>query len=89
MMTSYSSLDTAIEALKNGAVDYVIKPFHNDALLFAIERALNERRMQRENALLRRSLLKSRASAEIIGSSAGIKRVYELSTKLRRPMRTC
>src|SRR5678815_2743321 len=82
IMTSYSSLDTAIEALKNGAVDYVIKPFHNDALLFAIERALNERRMQRENALLRRSLLKSRASAEIIGSSAGIKRVYELIDKV-------
>jgi len=82
MMTSYSSLDTAIEALKNGAVDYVIKPFHNDALLFAIERALNERRMQRENALLRRSLLKSRAGAEIIGRSAGIKRVYELIDKV-------
>ena len=54
LMTSYSSLDTAIEALRNGAVDYVIKPFHNDALLFAIERALNERRMQRENAVLKR-----------------------------------
>ena len=82
MMTSYSSLDTAIAALKNGAVDYVIKPFHNDALLFAIERALNERRMQRENALLRRSLSKSRANAEIIGHGAGIKRVFELIAKV-------
>ncbi len=82
MMTSYSSLDTAIAALKNGAVDYVIKPFHNDALLFAIERALNERRMQRENALLRRSLTKSRANAEIIGHDAGIKRVFELIAKV-------
>src|SRR3954469_2937957 len=78
MMTSYSSLNTAIEALRNGAVDYVIKPFHNDALLFAIERALNERRMQRENALLKRSLNKSRASDEIIGRGPGIKRVFEL-----------
>ncbi|MDB5808737.1 MAG: Two-component response regulator CbrB [Betaproteobacteria bacterium] len=82
MMTSYSSLDTAIEALRNGAVDYVIKPFHNDALLFAIERALNERRMQRENALLRRSLDKSSANAQIIGQSAGIKRVFELVDKV-------
>jgi DNA-binding NtrC family response regulator len=82
MMTSYSSLDTAIDALKSGAVDYVIKPFHNDALLFAIERALNERRMQRENALLRRSLDNSRANAQIIGQSGGIKRVFELITKV-------
>jgi DNA-binding NtrC family response regulator len=82
MMTSYSSLDTAIEALRNGAVDYVIKPFHNDALLFAIERALNERRMQRENALLKRSLNKSRANDEIIGRGAGIRRVFELIDKV-------
>ncbi len=82
MMTSYSSLDTAIEALRTGAVDYVIKPFHNDALLFAIERALNERRLQRENALLKRSLNKARASAEIIGRGAGIKRVFELIDKV-------
>ncbi len=82
MMTSYSSLDTAIAALKNGAVDYVIKPFHNDALLFAIERALTARRMQRENALLRRSLETSQAGAQIIGHSAGIKRVFELIDKV-------
>lgn len=82
LMTSYSSLDTAIECLKNGAVDYVIKPFHNDAMLFAIERALNERRMQRENALLKRSLKKSHAGNQIIGHSAGIKRVFELIDKV-------
>ena len=82
LMTSYSSLDTAIEALKNGAVDYVIKPFHNDALLFAVERALNERRMQRENALLKRNLKNVYTSTRIIGESAGIKRVFELIGKV-------
>ncbi len=82
LMTSYSSLDTAIEALKNGAVDYVIKPFHNDALLFAIERALSVRRMQRENALLKRNLKNAHASMRIIGHSAGIKRVFELIDKV-------
>ena len=65
-MTSYSSLDTAIQgAVRNGAVDYVIKPFHNDALLFsAIERALNERRMQRENAVLKRTVKGSQAQPD-------------------------
>lgn len=82
LMTSYSSLDTAIEALKNGAVDYVIKPFHNDALLFAIERVFSVRRMQRENALLRRSLKNAGAGACMIGNCAGIRRVFELINKV-------
>ena len=82
LMTSYSSLETAIEALRNGAVDYIIKPFSNDALLFAVERALNERRMRRENTLLKRSLKKAYTSNQIIGASPGIKRVFELIEKV-------
>ena len=82
LMTSYSSLETAIDALRNGAVDYVIKPFHNDALVFAVERAINERRLQRENSLLKRNLLKAHSSNRIVGESPGIKRVYELIGKV-------
>ena len=82
LMTSYSSLDTALEALRNGAVDYVIKPFHNDALLFAVQRALNERRLQRENSRLNRNLLKAHAGRRIVGESAGIRRIYELIGKV-------
>ncbi len=82
LMTSYSSLETAIEALRIGAVDYIIKPFHNDALLFAVERALNERRLRRENTRLKRNLLKEHTSKRIIGDSAGIRRVYELIGKV-------
>ena len=52
-MTSYSSLESAIAALRAGAVDYIIKPFDNLEFLHAVERALNERRMSRENAALR------------------------------------
>jgi DNA-binding NtrC family response regulator len=82
LMTGYSSLATAIDALRNGAVDYVIKPFHNDALLFAIGRALNERRLRRENSLLKRNLFQARSSDRIIGDSAGIRRVCDLIAKV-------
>ena len=82
LMTGYSSLETALEALRNGAVDYIIKPFHNDALLFAVERALNERRLQRENSLLKRNLLKAHSSNRIVGESPGIKRVFDLIGKV-------
>lgn len=47
MITSYSSMESAIDALRAGANDYVIKPFNNDEFLRAIARALNDRRMVR------------------------------------------
>jgi DNA-binding NtrC family response regulator len=47
MITSYSSMESAIEALRAGANDYVIKPFNNDEFLHAIARALNDRRLVR------------------------------------------
>jgi DNA-binding NtrC family response regulator len=47
MITSYSSMESAIDALRAGANDYVIKPFNNDEFLHAIARALNERRLVR------------------------------------------
>jgi len=81
LMTSFSSIDTAINALRNGAVDYIIKPFSNDDFSHAIERALSERRIRRENALLKRSLKKN-IGAPIIGNSSGIRRVFNLIEKV-------
>ena len=77
MMTSYSSLESAIGALRAGAVDYIIKPFDNDELLHAVERALKERRMGRENATLRRTLSSAYASRPILGDSPGMKKALE------------
>ena len=51
VITSYSSMESAIGALRAGAVDYVIKPFRNEELLAAIARALNDRRLVRTRPL--------------------------------------
>ncbi len=78
IITSYSSVETAVEALRAGAVDYIIKPFANDELLHAVRRAIQERRMQRENALLKRTLRKEQLRHGLVGRSPGLERVLEL-----------
>ena len=77
LMTSYSSLESAIGALRAGAVDYIVKPFDNQEFLHAVERALNERRMSRENAALRRTLAGAYAQRPILGDSPGIEKALE------------
>ncbi len=77
LMTSYSSLENAIAALRAGAVDYIIKPFDNDEMLHAVKRALNERRMSRENAALRRTLASAYAQRPILGDSPGMRKALE------------
>ncbi len=82
MITSYSSMESAIAALRAGAVDYIIKPFDNDEFLHAVERALNERRITRENTILRRNLKNAYGARPIVGESPGIRRVMDLVQKV-------
>ena len=78
LMTSFSSVESAIEALRRGANDYIIKPFDNDDFLFSVERALGERRTRMENAALKRSLKKAFTQHTIIGESDGVKRLLAM-----------
>ncbi|MBI3370728.1 MAG: sigma-54-dependent Fis family transcriptional regulator [Betaproteobacteria bacterium] len=82
LMTSYSSIESAVAALRAGAVDYIIKPFDNTDFVHAVERALNERRISRENALLKKSLRSLYGVRQMIGESAGIRRVQSLMRKV-------
>ena len=81
MITSYSSLESAIGALRAGAVDYLIKPFDNDEFLHAVDRALNERRIKRENAILKRSLKAAYGQWPLVAESPAMRRVLELVRK--------
>jgi DNA-binding NtrC family response regulator len=82
MITSYSSMESAIAALRAGAVDYIIKPFQNDEFLHAVARALNERRITRENALLRRQLRSTFEARAVLGDSPELRRAGELARKV-------
>jgi DNA-binding NtrC family response regulator len=82
MITSYSSMESAIAALRAGAVDYIVKPFDNHEFLHSVERALKERRITRENVALRRNLKNAYDARPILGESAGMRRVLELVRKV-------
>ena len=82
LMTSFSSMESAIAALRLGASEYIIKPFNNDEFLHACNRALAERKLRQENAVLRRTLRKSRDRKPMVGEHPKICRVLEMVRKI-------
>jgi DNA-binding NtrC family response regulator len=82
IMTAYSSVDTAVAALRKGAYDYVTKPFVNDDLLQTIKNAVSHRRLFQENRLLRRELRKQYGFSEIVGTSDALQKVFDLVNKV-------
>jgi DNA-binding NtrC family response regulator len=56
MMTAYGTIETAEEALRKGAFDFITKPFRKEQILFTIEKALSWLRLQRENKNLKDKL---------------------------------
>ncbi|MBN2587041.1 MAG: sigma-54-dependent Fis family transcriptional regulator, partial [Candidatus Fermentibacteraceae bacterium] len=80
MMTAFSSVDSAVKAMRRGASDYLVKPFEVDQLLIAIEKALGEKELKRENLELRRKIREKYSAEAIIGKS---KPIVELLEKVR------
>jgi two-component system response regulator HydG len=70
IMTAYSSIETAVEALQQGAHDYLTKPLDFDKLRLTLERAMEHTRLKEENRLLRESLGKQFDRRNIIGKSS-------------------
>ena len=78
IMTAYSSVDSAVEALKTGAYDYLIKPLDFDVLKLTIERACEHAGLKAENKLLRARLNSGLDTADIIGKSRSMKALMEM-----------
>ncbi len=82
MMTAYASVETAVQALKAGAYDYIVKPFDPDELSHLIERAHEHRSLQSENLRLKRSLEAVATPLPIVGVSPAMRHVVELIRKV-------
>ena len=82
MITGYASVETAVEAMKLGAYDYVTKPFKVDDLQMTIQRALDFQCAVRENVYLKKELKERYKFENIIGTSAKMQQVYNLIAKV-------
>lgn len=84
VITAYAKVDNAVEAMKNGAFDYVTKPFKFDELLLTVQRALSYEQALAENEVLKSSLATHFHFDCLVGDSEPMLKVYHLIEKVAR-----
>ena len=84
MMTAYSTIESAVEAIKLGAFDYLAKPFQMQQLLFTVDKALETTKLRREVRELRRHLNEKFGTDSIIGSHPSMQELLELINQIAR-----
>ena len=81
MITAFGSTDTAVEAMKKGAIDYVVKPFQIDEMKIIIRNILEKKRLQQENTLLKQELFSLSGLDQIVGDSPTMIEVFKIIRK--------
>ncbi len=84
LVTAYATAETAIEAMKLGAYDYLTKPFKNEAITVVVEKAIEKGALVRENFLLRKQLDSQHQFEQIVGRSPAMRRVFEMIMRVAR-----
>jgi two-component system response regulator PilR (NtrC family) len=82
IITAFASADSAVEAMKQGAYDYLTKPFQVDEVQLIIRNALEKRRLTTEKMLLKREMASQSSFAQLVGQSEAIQRVFEVVRKV-------
>ncbi|TAJ09603.1 MAG: sigma-54-dependent Fis family transcriptional regulator [Nitrospirae bacterium] len=82
VITAFASTETAVEAMKRGAYDYLTKPFQVDEVQLIIRNALEKRRLSTENMLLKRELASQSSFAQIVGQSDAMQKVFDMVRKV-------
>lgn len=84
LLTAFGSVDTAIQAMKHGAFDYIPKPVNLDELVLTMKRAVEHRRLLEDNCSLQRAFRERPRAASLIGQSKKMVEVFKLVGKVSR-----
>ena len=84
LLTAYATVQTAVDAMKSGAFDYLQKPLDNDACRRVIERAVSHHMLNRENSYLRGQVPAEDALSDVVAESPAMKRAFELARRAAR-----
>jgi two-component system response regulator PilR (NtrC family) len=82
VVTAFGTADSAVEAMKQGAYDYLTKPFQVDEVQLIIRNALEKRRLSTENMLLKREIASQSSFAQIVGQSEAMQKVFDVVRKV-------
>jgi DNA-binding NtrC family response regulator len=82
MITAFGTIETAIEAIREGAFDYISKPFKLDEIKFTVRRALEQRRLLQENRFFRQELLNKYQFKNVIGRTPQMFQIYKTIAKV-------
>jgi len=82
LMTGFGSIDSAVEAMRSGAFDYITKPFEPDVVQLTVERALERRALEEENLRLRRAVDRTSSLGDLIGASPAMRDIFALVRKV-------
>src|SRR4030043_486448 len=82
MITGFSTVETAVEAMKLGAFDYIPKPFTPDEVSVVVKKALEKRNLMLENIYLRRELQEKYGFHNIVGKSKKMQEIYRIIAKV-------
>ncbi len=88
IMTAYATIETAVTAMKNGAYDYLVKPFDPEELTLMITKIVRQQEMLRENQLLRKALKKEHRFRDLVSESPAMQSVFELAKTAARSQST-
>ena len=82
MMSAYGTIDTAVEAMRRGAYDYVSKPFNADEILLTLRKAEEREQLRREVARLRKEVGEVQGFEEVVGASGAMREVLDLAARV-------
>jgi len=88
VMTAFGAVDTAVLAMRNGAIDYLTKPINTDELLIVIERALAENRLRRETQDLRKRLDERYRFENVVGAAPAMQQIFKIAAQVAQSRAT-